>query len=48
MKTRVLLAAVAVLVTFVLTFAAHAQGYPLLADADATAAPGIVRVSAIP
>jgi hypothetical protein len=48
MKTRVLLAALALLVTSVLTFAAHAQGYPLLADADATAVPGIVRAFANP
>lgn len=49
MKTRVLVAAFALLLTFGLVFAAHAQGYPLLDDDAVTPTdPGAVRVSARP
>jgi hypothetical protein len=37
MKTRVMLAALALMLTIVLLFAAHAEGYPLLAEADPAA-----------
>ncbi len=37
MTTRVLLALFALLVTLAISFAAHAQGYPLLAESNAVA-----------
>lgn len=48
MKTRVLVALFALLITFGLAFAAHAQGYPLLAADGALNESGIATVSARP
>ena len=48
MGTRVLLATLALMVTFALALAAHAEGYPLMADASAPGRQTVLQVVALP